>query len=91
LISDEPTRGIDVGAKAEIYALMDELAAAGMGIVCVTSEMNEIMSICDRIYVMKRGRISGECLRSDATPEKLFSLSAMENPKLETSHAPANY
>ncbi|MCC8180524.1 MAG: sugar ABC transporter ATP-binding protein [Planctomycetes bacterium] len=81
LIIDEPTRGIDVGAKAEIYALMDGLAAAGMGIVCVTSEMNEIMSICDRIYVMKRGRISGECLRADATPEKLFALSAMDNAR----------
>ncbi len=91
LIIDEPTRGIDVGAKAEIYALMDELASAGMGIVCVTSEMNEIMSICDRIYVMKRGRISGECLRADATPEKLFALSAMENQKMETSNASANY
>lgn len=91
LIIDEPTRGIDVGAKAEIYALMDELAAAGMGIVCVTSEMNEIMSICDRIYVMKRGHISGECRRADATPEKLFALSAMENQLPETSNAAANH
>ncbi len=91
LIIDEPTRGIDVGAKAEIYALMDELAAAGLGIVCVTSEMNEIMSICDRVYVMKRGRISGECLRADATPEKLFALSAMENTHQETGNAPTDH
>ncbi len=78
LLIDEPTRGIDVGAKAEIYDLLDELAKAGMGIVCLSSEMNEILGICDRVYIMKQGRISGECDRAQATSERLFALAAMQ-------------
>jgi ribose transport system ATP-binding protein len=73
LIVDEPTRGIDVGAKAEIYALLDNLANQGMAIIVMSSEMQEILSMCDRILVIRAGRISGEFSRSEATQEKLLS------------------
>ena len=73
LIVDEPTRGIDVGAKAEIYNLLDELAQSGLAVVIMSSEMQEILNICDRIYVMKQGRITDEYAIEDATQEKLLS------------------
>jgi ABC-type sugar transport system ATPase subunit len=73
LIVDEPTRGIDVGAKAEIYNILDKLAHQGLAIVMMSSEMPEILSMCDRIYVMKSGRIIGEYQQGEATQEKLLS------------------
>ena len=60
LILDEPTRGIDVGAKAEIYRLIDDLANQGLGIMFISSELPEILGLSDRIYVMQNGRITGE-------------------------------
>ena len=57
---DEPTRGIDVGAKAEIYSLVGQLAAAGTGFLVVSSEMPELLAVCDRIYVLCDGRLTGE-------------------------------
>ena len=72
LIIDEPTRGIDVGAKAEIYTILDQLACSGMAIIMMSSEMQEILGICDRIYVMKSGSIVGEYSREEATQEKLL-------------------
>ncbi len=74
LILDEPTRGIDVGAKAEIYRLIDELANEGLGILFISSELPEILSLSDRIYVMRNGRISGELPGPGATEEKILSL-----------------
>lgn len=73
LIVDEPTRGIDVGAKSEIYDLLDQLAKTGLTVIIMSSEIQEILSICDRIYVMKHGRISAEYKIEDATQEKLLS------------------
>jgi ABC-type sugar transport system ATPase subunit len=73
LIIDEPTRGIDVGAKAEIYNLMDKLAKQGLAILMVSSELPEILGMCDRIYVMKEGRITGEFNREDANETVLLS------------------
>jgi ABC-type sugar transport system ATPase subunit len=73
LIIDEPTRGIDVGAKAEIYSLMDVLAKEGLAILMVSSELPEILGMCDRIYVMKNGRITGEFNREDASEAALLS------------------
>ncbi|MDZ4676325.1 MAG: xylose ABC transporter ATP-binding protein [Oligoflexia bacterium] len=73
LFLDEPTRGIDVGAKAEIYQLMNELAAQGLAIVMVSSELPEILGVSDRIIVMSEGRISGEFLCADATQEKIMA------------------
>ena len=77
LIVDEPTRGIDVGAKSEIYALLNMLANAGLAIVVVSSEMQEIINVCDRVYVMKEGRITGEVARADATQTKLMEYAIL--------------
>ena len=74
LMLDEPTRGIDVGAKAEIYRLVDELANEGLGIVLISSELAEILGLCDRIYVMQSGRITGELSGAEATEEKVLAL-----------------
>jgi ABC-type sugar transport system ATPase subunit len=73
LIIDEPTRGIDVGAKAEIYAILNRLAHEGLAVVMMSSEMPEILSMCDRIYVMKNGQITGQYSREEATQEKLLA------------------
>ena len=75
LIMDEPTRGIDVGAKAEIYKIIKRLAEEGKGILFVSSELPEILSLCDRILVMNQGEIVGEFLNKDASEEKIMALS----------------
>ncbi|MED1443627.1 sugar ABC transporter ATP-binding protein [Aeribacillus composti] len=72
LFLDEPTRGIDVGSKSQIYNLMRELCQAGMGIVLISSELPEILENCNRILVMHNGEISGELNRADATEEKIM-------------------
>lgn len=72
LILDEPTRGIDVGAKYEIYTIINELAGEGKGIILISSELPEILGVCDRIYVMNEGRIVGELPRADASQEKIM-------------------
>ena len=74
LILDEPTRGIDVGAKAEIHRLICELALMGKGIIMISSEMPEILSMSDRIIVMHEGRYSGQLIREEATQEKVLQL-----------------
>jgi len=74
LILDEPTRGIDVGAKAEIYHLIDDLANEGLGIMFISSELPEILGLSDRIYVMQHGRITGELPGADATEEAVLGL-----------------
>lgn len=76
LILDEPTRGVDIGAKAEIYAIMNELVKQGMSIIMISSELPEIINMSDRIYVMNEGRITG-CLDHDAvTQESIMALAA---------------
>jgi ribose transport system ATP-binding protein len=74
LIFDEPTRGIDVGAKTEIYQLMNRLAEQGVGIIMISSELPEILGMSDRILVMHDGRIVGELSREEATQEKIMFL-----------------
>ena len=74
LIMDEPTKGVDVGAKAAIYEIMGELASQGIAIIMVSSEMPEILGMCDRIYVMCEGRLTGELSRDEATGEKILEL-----------------
>ena len=76
LILDEPTRGVDVGAKAEIHGLIDELAAAGNGIILISSEMPEVLNLSTRILVFRAGRIVGELSRAEATQEALMRLMA---------------
>ncbi len=78
LILDEPTRGIDVGAKSEIHRLIGELAKMGKSIIMVSSEMPEILSISDRIIVMHEGELSGEISRDEATQEKILQLATGE-------------
>ncbi len=74
LILDEPTRGIDVGAKAEIYHFIDDLANQGLGIMFISSELPEILRLSDRIYVMQNGRITGELAGASATEEAVLGL-----------------
>jgi putative multiple sugar transport system ATP-binding protein len=72
LILDEPTRGIDVGAKYEIYTIINRLADEGKGVLVISSEMPELLGICDRIYVMNEGRIVGEMSAKEASQEKIM-------------------
>ncbi len=74
LMLDEPTRGIDVGAKAEIYALLGRLTADGRALLVVSSELPELMHLCDRILVLSRGRLAGEVERSEFSEERILSL-----------------
>lgn len=74
LILDEPTRGIDVGAKFEIYGIINELSAEGKGVVMISSEMPEMLGMCDRIYVMNEGALVGELPADEATQERIMSL-----------------
>jgi putative multiple sugar transport system ATP-binding protein len=73
LILDEPTRGIDVGAKYEIYTIINELADAGKGVILISSEMPELLGICDRIYVMNEGHFVDEMPAAGATQEKIMA------------------
>jgi putative multiple sugar transport system ATP-binding protein len=83
LILDEPTRGIDVGAKFEIYSLMAQLAEEGRCIVMISSEMPELLGMCDRIYVMNEGRFVAELPATEATQEKI--MRAIVNNGLEAA------
>ncbi|MGO1257851.1 MAG: ATP-binding cassette domain-containing protein, partial [Brachybacterium sp.] len=74
LILDEPTRGIDVGAKFEIYKLIQDLADQGKTIIVISSELPEVLGICDRIYTICEGRITGEVDRADADQETLMRM-----------------
>lgn len=78
LIVDEPTRGIDVAAKAEVHQLLDELAHQGIAIVMISSELPEILSMSDRIITLREGRQTGEFRRAEATEEKLMHAMALE-------------
>jgi putative multiple sugar transport system ATP-binding protein len=72
LILDEPTRGIDVGAKYEIYSIINQLAADGKGVLMISSEMPELLGTCDRIYVMNEGRIVAELSKEEASQESIM-------------------
>ncbi len=77
LLLDEPTRGIDVGAKADMFGIMSDLAAKGLGVLFVSSELMEVLAMADRILVMSKGKITGEFSREDATEEALVTASAV--------------
>ncbi|WP_410615415.1 multiple monosaccharide ABC transporter ATP-binding protein [Amycolatopsis sp. lyj-109] len=78
LILDEPTRGIDVGAKFEIYTIINELAAQGKAVLVISSELPELLGLCDRIYALSAGRITGEAKREEATQELLMQYMTKE-------------
>lgn len=85
LILDEPTKGVDVGAKAAIYEIMGQLAQQGYAIIMISSEMPEILGMCDRIVVMCEGRVTGELQRQDATQEKILELAMSKQTAAEGS------
>ncbi|MCK4958199.1 MAG: sugar ABC transporter ATP-binding protein, partial [Planctomycetes bacterium] len=78
MIFDEPTRGIDVGAKKEVYTLLNKLAEEGKAILFISSELPELFGIADRILVMRRGKLVANCITKDTTPEEVMHLAAVE-------------
>ena len=74
LILDEPTRGVDVGAKSEIYALMDSLAQQGIAILMISSDLEEILGMSDRVLVMHEGRLAGELTKAELSEEAVMRL-----------------
>jgi ABC-type sugar transport system ATPase subunit len=76
LIVDEPTRGVDVGARSEIYEVLRKLAKSGIAIMMISSDLPEILGVSDRIIVMKEGRITGELSRAEATEDTVITLAA---------------
>nr|WP_122013337.1 sugar ABC transporter ATP-binding protein [Maliibacterium massiliense] len=89
IILDEPTRGIDVGAKYEIYKLIVEMARAGIGIIMISSELPEFIGMCDRAYTMYNGRITGELARRDFSPEAIMRLVTSEAQAFNTKREEA--
>ena len=83
---DEPTRGIDVAAKVEIYHLMNQLKENGIGCLFVSSELPEVIGVADRIIVMCDGRITGELSREEATQEKVLALATRFENKFESQN-----
>jgi ABC-type sugar transport system ATPase subunit len=81
LILDEPTQGVDVGAKAEIHARVGELAREGLAVLVISSEVPELLTLCDRIAVMCDGTIVAALERADATPERLLALALGSQPE----------
>ncbi|OLF18029.1 multiple monosaccharide ABC transporter ATP-binding protein [Actinophytocola xanthii] len=78
LILDEPTRGVDVGAKYEIYGIVNGLAAQGKAVLVISSELPELLGLCDRIYALSAGRVTGELDRAEATQERLMRMMTQE-------------
>jgi ABC-type sugar transport system ATPase subunit len=76
LLLDEPTRGVDVAAKAEIHRLIEELAGAGQAVLMISSELPEVLALSHRILVMREGRVAGIVPRSEATPQRVMQLMA---------------
>ncbi|HEV7278615.1 MAG TPA: sugar ABC transporter ATP-binding protein [Pirellulaceae bacterium] len=78
LLLDDPTRGVDVGAKAELYRLMDRLCREGLAVLITSSELPELLAVCDRIYVLREGRITAHFTREEATEERIMVAAAVE-------------
>ena len=83
LILDEPTRGIDVGAKYEIYCVINELAKMGKAVIVISSEMPEVIGTCDRVYVINEGRIAGELGKGELTQERIMQCVVKHNKEGE--------
>jgi inositol transport system ATP-binding protein len=78
LILDEPTRGVDVGAKLEIYNIMMDLAKQGYAILMISSELPELLGMCDRIYIMSQGYMAGELARRDFSQEAIMEMAVSD-------------
>ncbi|MCL6353191.1 L-arabinose ABC transporter ATP-binding protein AraG [Pectobacterium polaris] len=87
ILLDEPTRGIDVGAKHEIYHVIYELANQGIAVLFASSDLPEVLGLADRIIVMREGAVSGELLHTDATEQKVLSLAMLRTPDIESAVA----
>lgn len=87
LLLDEPTRGVDVGAKVEIYELINSIAAAGGAVIVVSSELPEVLGISDRIIVMRDGRIAGEVSVSEATQDTIMTLATSDSNRSSQTDA----
>ncbi len=83
LIVDEPTRGVDIGTKAEIYTLFDGLVREGIAILVISSDLPEVLALADRILIMRHGRLTGELARADATEEKVMHLAAIGSASID--------
>ena len=77
LIFDEPTRGVDIGAKSEIYAFIEELVANGVAVVLISSEMEEILRLSDRVVVLRRGRVAATLARGEASEASIMRAAAL--------------
>ncbi|WP_049020017.1 ATP-binding cassette domain-containing protein, partial [Burkholderia cenocepacia] len=89
LILDEPTRGVDIGAKSEIYRIINELARAGVGVIVISSELPEIIGVADRVLVMREGEIAGELGGHTHTPitqEAIIALATGSQAELADAH-----
>ena len=86
LILDEPTRGVDVGAKREIYAIIDDLAKSGMGVILVSSELEEILNLCDAVCVVRRGRIVKTLARNELSQETIMQYAAGAENRAALNH-----
>ncbi|MGQ3295380.1 MAG: ATP-binding cassette domain-containing protein, partial [Shinella sp.] len=87
ILMDEPTRGIDVGAKTEIHRLLRDLARSGIGIVVISSEMPELLGLCDRVLVVREGRIAGELGGDEMTEEAVIRLASGMGTAKAANHA----
>jgi putative multiple sugar transport system ATP-binding protein len=85
LIIDEPTRGIDIGAKSEIYGILNQLAADGKAVLFISSELPELMGVCDRVYVLSEGKLTGEVSREEATQETLMRYMTMDRGEIDVN------
>jgi ABC-type sugar transport system ATPase subunit len=74
LLLDDPTRGVDVGAKAELYRIIDELCREGLGIIVTSSELPELITLCDRLLVLCEGRLTGELTRGEFSEQRIMEL-----------------
>jgi ABC-type sugar transport system ATPase subunit len=88
-ILDEPTRGIDIGAKSEIYALIEELSSQGLAVVLISSELVEVIGLADRIIVMRDGKMTGEVAGPTATEEEILTLAMVPDAERSMQEAPA--
>lgn len=83
LVLDEPTRGVDIGAKSEIYTLIDQAASQGMGVLVVSSELPELLGLCDRIVILSHGHVVGELDRASASEERIAALAFSSSEQVE--------